>query len=138
METLCSRWQLRAQPVGGIDCSLWRRPPLVSAPLLLLSLRFSQVVETLQPAGLCLDPSLAQSRSRPSHRLGWGRRRQSALLAASDEPPLPPCQCGGEGERERLSDRESARKRESERESSCVTERERGRLLRGVREPRKK
>lgn len=68
--------------------------------------------------------------SRPSYQLGWGRRRQSALLAAADEPPSPPCQCGVEEERERarerggegLIDRESARERK--REQLCDREKE--------------
>lgn len=36
--------------------------------------------------------SLEQSTSRPSYWLGLGKRRRSALLTASDEPLLPPCQ----------------------------------------------
>ena len=120
------------QPVGGIDYSHRRQPPLLSTPFLLFP-AFSQVVETLQPAGVCLDPS-------PLHRAaqdpptGWAGKEEAVCSARSlgrapftalsvDEKERERAR-ESEREREReavrVSDRESAR--EKERESNCVTE----------------
>lgn len=59
------------------------------------SLTRTELLKTLPPAGLGKEEAVC------------------ALLVASNEPPLPPCQCGGEGEREAwiLSDRGSTRER---------------------------
>lgn len=66
-------------------------------------------------AAACWSVSGFLSRTELLKTLGWGRRRQSALLAASDEPPLPPCQCGGKGERGSARLRDSVIERERER-----------------------
>lgn len=77
-------------------------------------------------AAACWSVSGSLSRTELLKTLGWGRRRQSALLAALDEPPLPPCQCEEKGERKR--ERASAKLRDSVREKAHARAREREQL----------
>ena len=105
---------------GNRLLALTPSPPLASTPLSSSPPAFSQVVETLQPVGLCLGPSLAQRRSRPSYWLGEGKEEAvcsfSQLRTSPLYRPVSVEEKESERERERERERESNRERERERE----------------------